>query len=195
MKLYYHPGACSLADHVALLEAGLPFESEEVDLGTKRTASGKDYTAINTKGYVPALALDDGAILTENVAILSYIADRAGTLMPDGMARWRTLEALAYITTELHKNFGPFFMPDASAEAKQKAADTLAKRYALLEEQVGDDGFLIGDALSVADCYLFVTLLWAEQNDLATPPRLAAYRDRLKQRPAFAKALAEEGLS
>src|SRR5215211_6432700 len=119
MKLYYAPGACSLADHIALIEAGLPFQTEKVDLKTKRTETGADYMSLNPKGYVPALELDDGQILTENIAVLSYVADRSGKLMPaNGMPRWRVLETTAFISTELHKNFKPFFASGADDTQK-----------------------------------------------------------------------------
>jgi glutathione S-transferase len=196
MKLYYAPGACSLADHIALIEAGLRFDLEKVDLKTKRTESGGDYLAINPKGYVPALALDDGALLTENIAVLGYIADRAGKLMPrSGMAHWRVLEANAFISSELHKNFKPFFSPGAGEAEKREAADMLGKRFALLGDQLGERDFLVGEEISIADCYLFVMLGWArEQAGVGLPPNLVAFHDRMKRRPSVAKAMAEEGL-
>lgn len=197
MKLYYSPGACSLADHIALIEAGLPFEIEKVDLKTKRTESGADYVSINPKGYVPALTLDDGETLTENVAVLSYIADTAGKLMPaSGLPHWRVLETTAFISTELHKNFKPFFSPDANEAQKQAAKDILAKRFQVLEQQLGDRTFVAGTDMTIADCYLFVMLMWAaEKIGMNLPERLDAYYRRLKQRPSVAKALAEEGLA
>lgn len=196
MKLYYSPGACSLADHIALIESGLAFETEQVDLKAKTTASGKNYSTINPKGYVPALALDDGGVLTENIAILSYIADKAGTLMPTGdLGRFRTLEALAYISTELHKGFKPFFMPGSSEEEKSVAKETLTKRLSLFEEALASQQFALGDAFTVADCYLFVMLFWASTKvGLDIAPNLSAYYDRLTARDSVAKALASEGL-
>jgi glutathione S-transferase len=194
VKLYFAPGACSLADHIALIEGGLAFDLEKVDLKAKRTATGGDYLAINPKGYVPALALDDGEVLTENIALLAYIADRSGKLMPSaGIARWRVLEATAFISSEVHKNFKPFFSPDADDAAKRAARDLLGKRFALLGAQLDGRDFLIGDEISVADCYLFVMLGWArEKAGVDLPPNLIAYHDRMKQRPAVAKALAAE---
>src|SRR3954463_2562477 len=114
MKLYYSPGACSLADHIALIAARIDHEIEKVDLKIKTTATGKDYRQINPKGYVPALELDDGQILTENIAVLLYIADSSGKLLPQGFAKWRVIETTAFISTELHKNFKPLFDPSAN---------------------------------------------------------------------------------
>ncbi|WP_419827103.1 glutathione binding-like protein [Sphingomonas sp.] len=196
MKLYYAPGACSLADHIALAEAELPYELAKVDLKTKRVEDGQDFTAVNPKGYVPALALDDGGVLTENIAVLSYIADKAGALMPaGGIKRFRALEMLAFISTELHKSFKPFFKLDASQIEKDEAAQTIGKRLQTIADQLSGGDFLLGDALSVADCYLFVMLMWARKNGLPLPAGLDGYFDRLKARPGFAKALSEEGLS
>lgn len=194
MKLYFSPGACSLADHIALIEAGLAFDLVKVDLKAKRTADG-DYLTINPKGYVPALALDDGEVLTENIAVLAYIADRSGKLMPSaGIARWRVLEATAFISSELHKNFKPFFSPDSGDSAKRAAQDLLGKRFALLGAQLGRGDFLVGEEISIADCYLFVMLGWArEKAGVDLPANLIAYHDRMKQRPSVAKAVAAEG--
>jgi glutathione S-transferase len=196
MKLYYSPGACSLADHIALAEAGLPYELAKVDLKAKRVEDGQDFTAVNPKGYVPALALDDGEVLTENIAVLSYIAEQAGALMPQGgLGRIRALEMLAFISTELHKSFKPFFKPDASQIEKDEAGKMIGKRLQTIADDLAGQDFLLGDQLSVADCYLFVMLTWARKNGLAFPAGLDAYFDRLKARPGFAKALSEEGLS
>lgn len=196
MKLYYAPGACSLADHIALIESGLPFEAEKVDLKAKQTEGGEDYTAINPKGYVPALRLDDGEVLTENIAILSYIADVSGRLMPQsGMARWRVVEMTAFISTELHKSYKPFFA-DADENQRAAARDTLAKRYAFIEEKLGDQSFIVGAQMSIADCYLFVMIFWAKEKvGLDIPPRLSAYYDRLAGSPSVATALTDEGLT
>jgi glutathione S-transferase len=197
MKLYYAPGACSLADHIALIESGLPFETEKVDLKTKRTASGGDYTKVNPKGYVPALGLEGGETLTENIAILSYIADKAATLMPAaGMPHWRVLETTAFVSTELHKNFKAFFTPTASDEEKAAAGDMLTKRFALVEDWLGDGAFIVGEEMSIADCYLFVMLFWAKTKvGLDLPPHLSGYYERLKALPSVARALADEGLA
>lgn len=196
MKLYFSPGACSLADHIALIESGLPYETEKVDLKTKTTTSGDDYNTVNPKGYVPALDLGEGGVLTENVAILTYIADRAGNLMPsEGLGRFRSLEALAYISSELHKNFAPFFTPDATAAQKEAGKKTLVRRFAIFEEQLAGRNFLLGDVFSVADCYLFVMLFWAKEKvGLDVPPRLTSFYERMRERSAVRQAMADEGL-
>lgn len=193
MKLYYAPGACSLADHIALHEAGLPFEHERVDLKAKRTESGADYTRINPKGYVPALTLDSGETLSENIAILDWIAHQHEALKPSGpLGHARLLEALAYISTEIHKGFKPFFS-GAGAEEKAKAGEAILKRMGYLAETMRGP-FLFGDDLSVADAYLFVMLLWARRNGLDVPEKLAALRERMMERPAVKTAMKHEGL-
>lgn len=193
MKLYYAPGACSLADHIALHEAGLQFDHIKVDLKTKKTETGDDYTAINPKGYVPALTLDSGETVTENIAILDWIAHQAPALKSDGaLGHTRLLETLAYISTELHKSFAPFFA-GGSDEEKKKAADKIGKRLGLLADNLDGD-YLFGSQVSVADAYLFVMLLWAGKNDLALPDRLTAFRDRMMARDAVKTAMKHEGL-
>ncbi len=193
MKLYYSPGACSLADHIALHEAGLSFEHERVDLKTGRTEHDGDYVAINPKGYVPALTLDSGETLSENIAILDWIAQQVPHLAPGGtMGRTHLLEALAYISTEIHKSFKPFFS-GASDDDKAKAGATITKRLGYLSDtMVGD--YLFGPDLSVADCYLFVMLLWARKNGVSMTPHLDAFRDRMAIRPAVQTAMRHEGL-
>lgn len=193
MKLYYAPGACSLSDHIALHEAGLSFEHEKVDLKAKKTESGADYTAINPKGYVPALTLDSGETLSENVAILDWIACQDGALKPSGaMGRTHLLQALAFISTEIHKSFKPFFA-GASDEEKQGASETILKRLGYLSGTMAGD-YLLGDDVSAADCYLFVMLLWARKNEIEVPGQLAEYRERMMGRPAVQKAMSHEGL-
>jgi glutathione S-transferase len=197
MKLYYSPGACSLADHIALAESGMAYTLAKVDLKTKTIEGGGDYNAINPKGYVPALALDDGEILTENIAILSYIAATSGRLSPaTGMAHWRVLETTVYISTELHKNFKPFFNPASTDADRAKGREMLTKRFGLLEQNLGGRDFIVGGEMSIADCYLFVMLRWThgEMVGLTIPPGLRGYYDRLKQRPGIQRALKEEGL-
>ena len=192
MKLYYAPGACSLADHIALHEAGATFEREAVDLKAKRTASGADYTAINPKGYVPALVLDDGELLTENVAILDWIATQHGTLMPGGaLGRSRLIEALAYISSELHGGFKPFFTGGDDA-ALAAARTALSRRFDYLGERLSGD-YLFGAEPSTADFYLFVMLLWAQKRDVPVGAALAAFRDRVGARDAARLAMAHEG--
>lgn len=193
MKLYYAPGACSLADHIALHEAGISFLCEKVDLKTKRTESGADFTKVNPKGYVPVLTVDSGETITENVAILDWIAHQHEALKPSGpLGHTHLLEALAYISTELHKSFKPFFSGAGDAE-KTAAAKTILKRMEYLSNTMQGD-FLFGAQVSVADCYLFVMLLWAKKNELEVPPKLAAFRDRMMERPAVKKAMKHEGI-
>jgi len=194
MKLYYSKGACSLADHIALREAAFDFELERVDLKEKRTESGDDYTAINPKGYVPALKIDTGEILSENIAVLDWIATQKPELAPSGaMGRTHLLEALAYISTEVHKSFKPIFTPGSSDEDKAKAGEMVAKRLTYLAETMKGD-YLLGDTMTVADAYLFVMLLWARKNAIAIRDPLPAWFERMMARPAVAAALEAEGL-
>ncbi|HEY2178962.1 MAG TPA: glutathione transferase GstA [Caulobacteraceae bacterium] len=194
MKLYLAPGACSLADHIALHEAGLAFDRIRVDLKAGRTEDGRDYRAINPKGYVPALLLDDGALLTENVAILAWIADRSPALAPKGdLGRYRLLEMLAFISTEIHKGFKPFFA-GADDAAKAQAGETIGKRLSYLAERMDHD-YLFGEAFTVADAYLFVVEMWARKNGLTLPGRLAGHYERMSRRPAVRLALEHEGLA
>lgn len=193
MKLYYAPGACSLADHIALHEAELEFEHVRVDLKTKKTEHGDDYARVSAKGYVPALVLDSGELLTENVAILDWISDQSDALKPTGpLGRARQLEALTYVSSELHKSFGPLFKggtDEEKGEAKREVADHLAYLAGTMK---GDH--LLGDEPGVADFYLFVTLTWATKFEIDIPARLIAVRDRMTARPSVAKAMAHEGL-
>ncbi len=194
MILYYAPGACSLADHIAMHEAGLAFDLVEVDLKSHRTKDGADYTRINPKGYVPALGFDDGAVLTENIAILTWVADQSPALAPSGaLGPYRQLEALAYISSEVHKAFKPFFMPNARDEDKAEAAKTIVRRLDFLGRGL-DGGYLLGERAGVADAYLFVMLTWAKKNSLELTGPLPAYFDRMMQRPAVSLAFKEEGL-
>jgi glutathione S-transferase len=191
MKLYFSPGACSLADHIALHETGLKFEWIKVDLKSKKTVDGQDYEKINPKGYVPALVLDDGSVLTENVAILSWIADQKPDLAPKGgnLSRYRLLEMLAFISTELHKQFKPFFSK-GSEEAKKAAREQLEKRLAYIKTCIKGD-FLF-PTFSVADCYLFVMLTWADSPNVGVKHGLESYVGRIKARPAAQLALKHE---
>ena len=200
MKLYLSPGACSLSPHIVLLEAGLAFTTERVNLGSKLTASGSDYSAINPKGSVPALQLDDGQILTEGPAIVQYLADLvpAKQLAPaaGSMERYRLMEALNFISTELHKNFGVLFNPKMPQEAKTVARALLAKRIGLVATQLETTDFLCGQQFSVADAYLFTVLGWGAHVDLDLGPwpAIGAYLGRIAARPAVHSALLAEGL-
>jgi glutathione S-transferase len=200
MKLDYSPGACSLSPHIVLLEAGLPFTAEKTDLKSKKTAGGVDYFTINSKGYVPALQLDDGSVLTEGPAIVQYLADqkpdshlapRAGTF-----ERYRLMEMLNYIGTELHKGFGPLFNPGSSVEVKKAAVEGLEKKFDWLSKQMADKKFAMGDTFTVADAYLFTVLGWSRHVgiELSNWPTLAAYVERVSQRPKVREALKAEGL-
>lgn len=200
LKLYYSPGACSLASHIALCEAGLKFEIAQVDRAKKVPSTGEDYLQVTAKGYVPALRLDDGAVLTEGTAILPYIADRnpASTLAPAAgtLARYRLHEWLGYINSEIHKAFGAFFSPSATDQMKQAARDTLTKRLDFTENELGSRSFLLGERFSVADCYLFTILSWLRFSslELSQWSRLQAYYTRIGARPAVVAAMTAEGL-
>jgi glutathione S-transferase len=194
MKLYYSPGACSLADHIALVAAGIDHAIEKVDLKVKTTASGKDYRSINPKGYVPALELDDGQVLTENIAVLLYIAHSSGKLLPRDFAKWRVVEMAAFISTEIHKNFKPLFDPSAEDEAKRKAKEIIGQRMSFIDGQLGGRDYIVGDELSIADCYLFVMLLWCRRHDITLPAGLLDYCHRISLLPAVIKAMTKEGL-
>jgi glutathione S-transferase len=200
MKLYFSTGACSLSPRIVLLEAGLPFTAEKVDLKSKKTTSGADYYSVNSKGAVPALELDDGQVLTEGPAIVQYLAD----LKPDtGLApragsfeRYRLMEILNYITSEVHKGFSPLFKPDAPAEARKLALDNLAKKFDWLSAHLAGKKFLMGDTFTVADAYLFTVLRWSGlvHVDLPKWPVLADYVARVGERPRVKDALHAEGL-
>lgn len=193
MKLYYSPGACSLADHIALHEANIKFDRERVDLKSKTTESGQNYNDVNPKSYVPLLEMDDGARLTENVAILSWIAQREPSLAPNGdLADLRLVEMLAFISTEVHKQFGRVFKPTSDAEA-QAAREKLGQRFTLLGQMMKGD-YLFGADASVADAYLFTMLLWAKKVGLDVPQRLTDFAARMRTRPAVQLALQHEGL-
>jgi glutathione S-transferase len=200
MKLYFSPGACSLSPHIALLEAGLAFTTERVDLRKKLTAGGADFLLVNPKGCVPALELDNGAVLTEGPAIVQYIADQAPgkqlTPAAGTAAHYQTLEWLNFIGTELHKSFGPLFNRAAGDDAKDAARALLAKRFAYVALQLEGREYLVGERFSVADGYLFTVANWAQgvNLDLAPWPVLQAYLARIAARPAVQQAMRDEGL-
>lgn len=200
MKLYYSPGACSLAPHIALKEAGIAFDAVKVDLKTKKTEAGADYRAINAKGGVPAIEMDDGQILTEVAVVLQYIADRKpeAKLAPahGTLARYRVLEWLNYIASEVHKGFGPLWNPQSSEETKSAAKAALGARFDHLSKALEGRKFLAGDGFTVADAYLFTILGWTEYTniDLGKWPVLAAYVEHLGARAGVRAALLAEGL-
>lgn len=194
MKLYLSPGACSLADHIALHEAGIAFDRVTVDLKAKRTDDGRDYAQINPKGYVPALEFDDGQLLTENIAILSWVTDQAPKLAPHGeLAQFRLLEMLAFISTEIHKGFKPLFTQGSTDADKAAAKEAIGKRLAQVAARLTGD-YLFGAEVSVADAYLFTMLTWARKSSIALPDPLPAFFDRMSHRPAVKQALHHEGL-
>lgn len=193
MKLYYAPGACSLADHIALLEVGAKFEAEAVDIHTKQTASGEDFLAINPKGYVPTLVLDDCETLTENIAVLDWIAEQYPQLRRNGvLSRTRQLEMLAFISTEIHRAFKPLWHGGTESE-KQTARETVANLLQLAAAHMNGH-YLFGDELSAADCYLFVMLRWAEKFGIVVPDTLLRLQWRMEARPSVQAAMAQEGL-
>lgn len=194
MILYLTPGACSQPPHIALIEAGLAFDRVKVDLPTHQTEDGRDFFAINPKGYVPALELDDGTVLTENVAIMTHIADQAPALMPDGpLGRIRLIEAIGFMAAELHKPFlGTMFMPND--EAKAASREAFERRLGSIAGSLGK-GYMLGDRFSAADIYLFVMESWAIASGFAIDPVLVAHHDRVAARPAVAATLAAEGLA
>jgi len=200
MKLYYLTGACSLASNIALREAGLKFELVKVDRHTRKTADGHDYNEINPKGYVPALVLDNGETLTENVAVLQYIADHspASKLAPPAgtMERHRLVEWLAFVSSEIHKAYSPLFREDATEATKQYTLANLTRRLDHLNRMLANKNFLMGEQFTVADCYLFTVLSWSPhvKLDLGKWPELKRYVERIGQRPHVIEALKAEGL-
>ena len=199
MKLYFSPGACSLAPHIALSEAGVPYTTEQVDLRKHALANGTDYYAINPKGYVPLLELDDGTRISEVAVILQYVADRKpGTLAPafGGIERYRVMEWLNFIATEVHKQFGPLWYPTTPDATRDAQKAKLAARFDLLAQTLAAQPYLTGSAFSIADAYLFTILNWAPmlKVDLAPWPALQQYQARVAARPAVHAALVAEGL-
>ena len=200
MKLYYSPGACSLAPHIVLREAGFEYDLEKVSLAAKKTASGEDFTQINPKGYVPVLKLDDGHMLTEGPAIDQYLADKKPTsgLAPANgtMERYHLIEWLNFISTELHKQFGPLFKPSTPQETRQTQVDLLGKRFDYVVDQLKNKQYLTGDVFTIADAYLFTVLNWGDvlKLDMSKWPVLQKYVARVAARPQVQAALKAEGL-
>lgn len=199
MKLYYAPGACSLSPHIVLSESGAAFETEKVDLKDKKTAGGKDFNAINPKGQVPALVLDDGELLTEGPAIVQYVADRTGSGLagtPGTMERARVQEWLNFVGTELHQNFAPMFRPSSDA-SRDMARENLVKRLAWIDHELGKRPYVAGDRFTVADAYLFTVARWAPTVGIDTSPwpNLAAFMERVRARPKVQEAMKAEGLA
>jgi len=200
LKLYYSPGACSLSPHIALLEAGLQFELEKVDTKAKKTASGADYLTINPNGYVPALQLDNGYVITEGPAIVQWVADQApqshlappnGTIERTKLQQW-----LNFISTEIHKSYSPLFSAEVPDAYKTMTKDKLFKRYAYVNEQLKGKQFLLGNHFTVADGYLFTVTNWANflKLDLSEFKEVRSFSDRVNSRPKVLQALKAEGL-
>ncbi len=200
MRLFYSSGACSLSPHIVAREAGIELDLQKVDLKTKTMVSPGDYLAVNPKGSVPALQLDDGEILTEGPVIVQYLADlrpekglapAAGTL-----DRYRLQEWLGYINSELHKSFSPLFRPDTPAETRAERQAYLNRRYTLIEQRLAQHPYLMGAAFTVADAYLFTVTNWAGivKLDLSPFPKLRAFQERIAARPAVKAAMSAEGL-
>jgi glutathione S-transferase len=200
MKLYYSPGACSLSPHIALLEAGLPYDLVKVDLKAKKLENGDDYLKVNPKGQVPALGLDNGELVTEGPVIVQMIADKASAknLAParDSAERYKLQELLNFITTEVHKNFGPLFSPVLADDAKAFFKDRVMGKFKYLDSQLAGRDYLMGKQFTVADGYLFTMLSWADRMkfDLSAMPNLLAYKARVGARPMVQEALTREGL-
>jgi len=201
MKLYWAPGSCSLAVHIALRETGLPFDMTKVDIFTKQTEDGGDYRSVNPRGALPALTLDEGGVLTEVAVLLQYVADKAGddALLPQAgsLERYRVLEWLNHLASEVHKGFSVLFNPTAPDAFKQVVKDKVAGHFADMDAALGDSEWLANGRYSLADIYAFVIGNWAGAVgiDLATFPALSAARARIASRPAVLAALQAEGLA
>ena len=200
MKLYYAPGACSLSPHIVSRELGLNVELKKVNTKDKTIEGGGDFRKVNAKGYVPALELDNGQVLTEGPAIIQYLADQkpeAGLAPKNGtVERYRLQEWLNFLTSEIHKGFSPLFKPNTPEEYKTISKENLATRFDWLDKELAGKDFLTGKAFTVADAYLFVLLGWTkfQSIDLARWPNLAAFHARVGARPKVQEALQAEGL-
>ena len=200
MKLYYSPGACSMASHIVLAEAGVPYSITRVDLKTKTTEAGEDYTKINPKGYVPAVRLDNGAMIGENTALLAYLGElrpTTGLMPPAGtIENYRVREWLGFVSSEIHKNCSPFFRPNTPETVLQAQRELLRTRLAYLEGELAGKQYLTGEAFTAADAYLFVVLGWFGHVgiDLAAFPNVKAFHARVAARSAVQQVMKDEGL-
>jgi len=200
MKLYFSPGACSLSPHIVAEELGIALALERVDTKTKKLVDGSDYFAVNPKGYVPALVLDNGELLTEGPAIVQYLADSKpdAKLAPANgtLERYRLQEMLGFINSEIHKAYSPLFYPNTPAETRQDRLEHLRKRYTLIDKRLADRPYLLGEQFTVADAYLFTVTNWAGhvKLDLSGFPNLLAFQARVAARPAVVAAMTAEGL-
>jgi glutathione S-transferase len=201
MQLYFSPGACSLASHITAREAGIPFDLNKADLKAKKTEDGSDYLAINSKGAVPALKLDNGQVLTEGVAIMQYLGDQKpeSNLVPKNgsLERYRLQEWLNYITSEVHKSYSPLWNATADPAVKEYALANLHKKFDWLNTQLTGKKFLMGDTFTVADAYLFTVLNWSNflSVDMTRWPAINAFSARVAARPKVQEALEAEGLT
>ena len=200
MKLYYAPGACSLAPHIVAREAGLSPDLEKVDLANRTTASGRSFLEVNPKGYVPALQVQDGTVMTEVSALIQYLADQApqaGLIPAAGTPeRYKVLEWIGFIATEIHKGFGPLWNPTTPDAVKQATKERLFQRFAYVDQQLDGRSYLTGERFTVADAYLFVVVNWTNFHGLSLGdyPNLAAFMERVAARPKVQDALQAEGL-
>ncbi|MGE5097129.1 MAG: glutathione transferase GstA [Betaproteobacteria bacterium] len=200
MKLYYSPGACSLSPHIVARELGLDVQLEKVDLKSHTFDSGSDYYKVNPKGYVPALEIKPGEILTEGPAIVQYMGDQkpqSGVVPPAGtMERYRLQELLGYINSEIHKSYSPLFNPNTKPETADERREYLKKRYKYLDELLAGRQYLMGDKFSAADAYLYTVTTWAgfAKVDLSGYANIQAFQKRVSERPAVKQAMKEEGL-
>jgi len=200
MKLYYSPGACSMAPHIVLREAGYAFDAEKVDIPNKKTASGADFWKVNPKGYVPALQLDDGEVLTEVGVICQYLADQKpeAKLAPKfgTMERYHLMEMLNFCASEIHKQIGAMFNPKMTPEMKEVQLGVVERRFNALEKLLEGKQYAMGDSFSVADAYLYTVLNWTRMHkiDLAKWPSIKAFMDKVGSRPAVQDTLKAEGL-
>lgn len=200
MHLYYVPGACSLAPHIVAREVGMAVSPVKVDLATRLAEDGRPYAEVNPKGYVPALRLPGGEVLTEVAAVLQYLVDQAPDAAlappPGTLARYRFVEWLTFISSEVHKGFGPLWNPAASTDVRTATVEKLGKRFAFLDAHLAGQPFLLGEAFTAADAYLFTVVSWAAylKVDLTPFAHLRAFLDRVSSRPAVQAALRAEGL-
>lgn len=200
MKLYYAPQSCALAPHIVAAEAGIPITAIPVDIPTLKTGTGIDYLTINPKGFVPALELSDGQVLTENAAILQFLADQApgvGLAPPNGtFERSRLHEMLHYLGTDIHRGYSPLFRRETPAQTREERQTSLRRHYAVLDTQLSRTQFLLGHQFSVADAYLFTLTRWAKliHLDLSQFGHLQSFQGRVAARPAVAAAMRAQGL-
>ncbi|GEO86010.1 MULTISPECIES: glutathione binding-like protein [Alphaproteobacteria] len=199
MELYYIPAACSLAAHIASLEAGLPINCRMVEMNPAgNTVDGGDYTKINPLGLVPTI-VDGDTMISEAAVVLQYIADKADGKLGDvsSSGRWKMLETLNFLATEVHKSMGPLFRPDLPAEARPLFEKLIASRLTAAENRIGSSGYLVGNSFTVADAYFFTLLGWCNflKMDMSPWPKLGEYLQRIGSRPAVQQALKEEGLA